>query len=296
MMNEHSGSSRWQRHEAKYLIDEKQAATIRRYARDHLPLDPHAQCQQNNEYPILSTYLDSHSRQLLRQAILRQVSRHKLRVRAYRDFNDSKVTKTSHVFLEVKRKIKGVVHKTRARVTSDLADALMWSQNDIVNNTQIRRMPELGDALIWRQSELADTMIWCQSGLFEDGNKLDDVTRMNVDEFAQLRRRINARPMVGTFYVREAYEGDSLERVRITMDRKLHYGVIPSPESGQQEVWWPANPGGVILEIKFSNTYPFWVANMLRRVEILRRGVCKYVICSQAACRMERKTFEQGVV
>jgi len=67
------------------------------------------------------------------------------------------------------------------------------------------------------------------------------------------------------------------------LDRDLHYGLLARPGNGETTTWWPVNPGGVVLEIKFTNSYPFWVANMLRSVEVLRRGVCKYVICSRAA-------------
>ena len=41
--------------------------------------------------------------------------------------------------------------------------------------------------------------------------------------------------------------------------------------------------GGVVLEIKFTNTYPFWVSQMIHRIAVLRRGVCKYVTCFRAA-------------
>ncbi|MCH7719863.1 MAG: methyltransferase [Planctomycetes bacterium] len=50
-----------------------------------------------------------------------------------------------------------------------------------------------------------------------------------------------------------------------------------------RNVYAVLNPGGVVLELKFTNSYPFWVANMLGRVEVIRRGVCKYVICARAA-------------
>jgi len=175
------------------------------------------------------------------------MNRYKLRVRTYRDFHEP--SDGLLAFFEIKRKINGVVHKTRARVGPEVANSLLWREH----------------------------------ALFAGQGKYAHATQMNVNEFLQLRGRIGARPVVGVFYMREAYEGVSAERTRITLDRRLHYGILAPPGNGQNEMWWPADAGGVILEIKFTNTYPFWVADMLRRVEILRRGVCKYVICSRAA-------------
>jgi SPX domain protein involved in polyphosphate accumulation len=244
---ERNRSLKWQRYEIKYLVSEAQAAEIRRYCRDHLPPDPYSSYEAGCEYPILSTYLDSPSRDLLRHTLLKRMNRCKLRMRTYRSCRQSPDARPA--YFEIKRKINGIVHKTRARIEPPAAESLLWN----------------GHALL-------------------DGSGHRDIaTRMNVNEFQQLRSRLRAKPVIGVLYRREAYEGVSAERIRITLDRDLHYGLLAPPGNGQCDLWWPADPGGVILEVKFTHTYPFWVANMLRRVEVMRRGVCKYVICSQAA-------------
>ncbi|MCK4660098.1 MAG: polyphosphate polymerase domain-containing protein [Phycisphaerae bacterium] len=247
MVNEGGQSLRWQRYEAKYLITESQAAEIRRHCLGHLPPDPYSLHQPGYEYPILSTYLDSPSRTLLQATLSRQVKRYKLRVRTYREFRE--VPDDLPAFFEIKRKIHGIVHKTRARVESELAGSLLWSRGSLLDGEE----------------------------------EIDAPTLANMNEFLHLRERIGADPVVGVFYTREAYEGDSADRIRVTIDRDLHYGLLAPPGNGKREMWWPASSGVVILEVKFTNTYPFWVADMLRRVEVLRRGVCKYVICSRAA-------------
>jgi hypothetical protein len=245
MPPERNGSLKWQRYELKYLISEAQAAEVRRCCLDHLPPDPHSSYEAGYEYPILSTYLDNPVRELLRHTLGRRMNRYKLRVRAYRRCDEPMAGLPA--YFEIKRKINGVVHKTRARLELEVAESLLWNQNVLYNGA--------GD--------------------------ID--TQMNVNEFQQLRSQVRANPVVGVFYRREAYEGVSAERVRVTLDRELQYGLLAPPGNGQQDLWWPADAGGVILEIKFTNTYPFWVADMLRRVEVFRRGVCKYVICSRAA-------------
>lgn len=246
---------KWKRYELKYLITEAQAAEVRRCCRAHLPTDPYAQRQAGFQYPILSVYLDSPTRELLRMTVERQVQRFKLRVRTYRGYRKS--ASGLPAFFEIKRKSHGIVHKTRARVSPELADTLLWNQR----------------AFLERRTE-------CDAPTYE-----------NVNEFLQLRSRLQANPVVGVYYAREAYEGNSMNRLRVTLDRNLHYGVQSAPGNGHADMWWQANPGGVILEIKFTGTYPFWVTDMLHRVEVLRRGECKYAICSRAASAYARRGF-----
>lgn len=258
MPEDRGQSLKWQRHEAKYLITEAQAAEIRRYCTDYLPPDTHSTGGPGNEYPVLSIYLDSPSQVLLQHTLAKQMERFKLRVRTYRRCTEA--LDGLPAFFEIKRKADGVVHKTRARVEPAIVNSLLWSEH----------VP------------------------FDESSDWDAITRMNVNEFQGLRSRIGAAPIVGTYYMREAYEGISAERTRVTLDRNLHYGILAPPGGRQREMWWPVDHRGVILEIKFNNAYPFWVRDMLRRVEVLRRGVCKYVICCRAAGVPLAREADQG--
>ncbi len=253
MTGNRNGSLKWQRYEAKYVISETQAAEVRRWCLDHLPPDPHSSRLAGFEYPVVSTYLDSPSRELLRHTLGKQANRYKLRMRTYR--RPEAPTTGLPGFFEVKRKINGIVQKTRARLSDKAGEELLWSNDGLLGKK-------------WN---------------------CDLTTETNMNEFLQLRRRIGAQPVLGVFYRREAYEGHSAERIRMTLDRDVHCGILAPPTSGQRDMWWPTGSRGVILEIKFTNSYPFWVADMLRRVEVIRRGVCKYVMCFQAADRRARQ-------
>lgn len=239
-----NGSHVWQRYEAKYLISEVQAAEIVRYCRDYLPRDPHSLPNDKGQYPVLSIYLDSPTRTLLRQTLDKQSRRFKLRVRKYQHFEDTKYAGPS--FLEVKRRIGSVVQKTRLSVPSAQCEAILWNGGSV---------PSHGP-----------------------GKSLDEGA-----DFFRLRRRVGADPILGVFYMRTAFESKSIERVRVTLDRDIRYGVLSAPGAGGRDMWWPVRSKGVVLEIKFTNTYPSWIAQAVRRLEIMRRGVCKYVVCSQAA-------------
>ncbi|MFH1110602.1 MAG: polyphosphate polymerase domain-containing protein [Planctomycetota bacterium] len=237
----------WQRFECKYFIDEARAAWIRGFCLEHLQPDPHSLGRPGFEYPISSLYLDSPDERCLRGTLERQPIRAKLRIRTYKHFHEPSEDLPS--FLEIKRKRFGVVHKTRALVPRDVADRLTWNPTS------------------W-------TPGWAGA---------DPEAVANTNEFLSVRSQIHAEPIVGVYYTRQAYESGTGDRVRISLDRNLHYGLIPRPGSGEHELWWPVELPHVILEIKFTNTFPFWVADLVRIGNISRRGVCKLVLCSRAA-------------
>lgn len=245
MGHDHTQSRIWLRYEAKYLVSEHMASEVSRRCRDHMPADPHAQVAPGVPYPVLSTYLDSPRCDLLRQTLESQATRYKLRVRTYREIHAP--PDGLPLFFEVKQRIDTVIRKSRARLD-----------------------PAMGEALLWDASaEPAEGAI-------------DEATRTGLDEFLSRRRQIDARPVVGVFYRREAYESPEADRVRITLDRDLAFGIVPNRAGGGPGMWAPAEAGGVILEIKFTSTYPAWVMHMLHRLNLLRCGVCKYVICCMA--------------
>lgn len=233
-----------QRYEAKYLINEVQAAEIVRYCRDYLHPDPHTPLNGGEQYPVLSTYLDSPTRILLRQTLEKQSRRFKLRVRRYHHCEETDYDGPS--FFEVKWRKGSVVHKTRLAVPSGQCEAVLRNGGFVPPHSR---------------SETLDTGA----------------------DFFRLRSRLGADPLVGVFYMRTAFESKSIERVRVTLDRDLRYGSLSAPNGGARDMWWPVRSEGVVLEIKFTNTYPSWIAQAIRRLEIMRRGVCKYVVCARAA-------------
>lgn len=239
--------SRWQRYECKYYVDETRAAWIRAFCRDQMRPDPYSVGRPEFQYPITSIYLDSPDEHCLRGTLERQPIRAKLRVRTYKHPNEPYGELPS--FLEIKRKRYGIVHKTRAFVPRAVADELTW------------------DPPGWTDG-------W-------DGAREEMVA--NANEFLSVRSEIGARPTVGVFYTREAYESCTADRVRISLDRNLQCGIVSPPSSGEPELWWSVELPYVILEIKFTNSFPGWVRDLVRIGNISQRGICKLVLCSRAA-------------
>jgi len=144
-------------------------------------------------------------------------------------------------FFEIKRRINTIINKSRARVMD-------------------RDVPTLLEGLsLPPQNYTAD---------------ID-----SINQFQFYMKSIAARPMVLIRYMRQAFEGTSENRVRVTFDRELAYCVTNRPEVRLGGRGWQRNPftlGGVILEIKFTNNYPAWLSQMVRYFNLQARSISKF--------------------
>jgi len=235
-----------QRFEAKYLIPESVAHAIADYIQPYVNADIHA--RDHASYPITSLYLDSPGYRLYWSSRLGERSRFKLRVRTYSDDRESPA------FLEVKRRHDFVVSKLRAAVERDAVPGIL-----------------AGAPLS------ADMLVRC-----------DARTYAGLYEFRDLASRIGAVPAANIRYVREAYVSRMEEPVRITFDRELacapHFAASPD-DWAIPHYWRPVGGVDVVLEVKFTDAYPRWVAGLIRRFHLLRDSMAKYVLGLQCLSR-----------
>ena len=94
-----------QRFEAKYLIGEVMAQTIRDHIRPFVTPDSHGQ-----EYPVTSIYLDSSDMVLYLSSVRGEERRRKLRIRTYTGNNDVCFFEVKHRHNQIVRKERAVVH------------------------------------------------------------------------------------------------------------------------------------------------------------------------------------------
>ncbi len=144
-------------------------------------------------------------------------------------------------FFEIKRRINTIINKSRARVMD-------------------RDVPTL----------LAGLSLPPQNYTADIGT---------INQFQLYMKTIGARPMVLIRYMRQAFEGTSENRVRVTFDRQLAYCVTNRPEVRLGGRGWQRNPftlGGVILEIKFTNSYPAWLSQMVKYFNLEARSISKF--------------------
>ena len=110
-----------------------------------------------------------------------------------------------------------------------------------------------------------------------------------LKQFQLYMKNVSAKPKVLIRYMRQAYEGDTEDRVRVTFDRQIAYKVSNDPEVSLNGGGWQHNLitlGGVILEIKFTGCYPPWLGRMAQYFDLQQQSMSKYVTSMKKACSL----------
>lgn len=232
----------FERYEAKYVIHPSLVAPIREFIRPFTVPDRNA-VGDPPEYVVTTLQLDSPDLVLHHARDHEALNRFKLRVRTYGTDGQCPV------FMEIKRKIKGVISKSRA-----VLPAALWNADVCLRPA--RMLP------FKKQEEQA-----------------------NYLEFVRLVRAIDARPAVRIRYRRQSYLGVNDSYARVTFDRCLCYQPADTwdvlNEGGR---WWSMDSAtavnrtfsGVILELKTLSDAPRWMVDLTQQFDLVRVGFCKY--------------------
>ena len=108
-----------------------------------------------------------------------------------------------------------------------------------------------------------------------------------INQFQLYTDSIQAGPAVLVRYMRQAFEGDSNNRVRVTFDRELAYKITHKPEVRLGGPGWQRNPftrNGVVLEIKFTGHFPAWLSGMVKYFNLRQRSISKYASSIEDSC------------
>ncbi len=152
-------------------------------------------------------------------------------------------------FFEIKRRLNGIILKDRARLSKSM----------FVKASRELYLP--GD--LWKK----DRDALCQ--------------------FQFYLRALQAHPVVLVRYHRQAFEDDTLNRVRITFDRQLTFKTVSEPVLSTNGGGWQRVPMDfVVLEIKFTNRYPAWLNDMVKIFDLKQSAMSKYVSSIQQSCSM----------
>lgn len=232
------------RHEAKYVIQPRMMADIRDFIRPFCERDPHG-IGNPPEYRITTLQLDNTDYSLHLARDREVTARFKLRARIYGEPGDTPV------FLEVKRKIRGAILKTRAKVPFEA-----WGE-DLIRSLKLTLQ-------------------------FKSRNEENAFL-----EFVRLTREIGAEPKVLIRYIRESYFGVNDRYARVTFDRQLEYQPTRSWTSWGRGGHWRTidtpmvqnkaqSFSGVVLELKTLSDAPQWMIDLVRHFHLERTGHCKY--------------------
>jgi hypothetical protein len=231
------------RHELKYLIDESKARMFRDLIRGYTTLDENMPGDNCWGYSVRSLYLDNTSLELCRQSMQGHKNRFKLRVRFYDDVPEHPVC------FEIKQRLGDVIRKQRALVHRD----------------------SVPDLLAGGQPHLRDLAV----------RRADHETALHM--FCRLRDQVGAAPKAYVIYAREAHVSPGSNDLRITFDRQLlgcpylHEAPLKLPISAN-----PIRSAGVVLELKFTSTFPVWLRKLVQILELRRTSFPKYVRCIEA--------------
>lgn len=222
----------FKRYELKFVLDEWQYKKIVSILPDYMNLDKF--CKNNGTYMIYNLYFDTENDDIIKKSISKPIYKEKLRLRSYKMPTSEKDT----VFLELKKKINGVVNKRRA--TLCYHDAVCFLQN----------------------GKLPKTMSYTDNQV--------------LNEIGEFLIRYPAKPKVFLSYERVAYFGKNDHEFRVTFDQNiLTRRDKPSFKSGDFGTELLEDKK-ILMEVKISGAMPLWFAKMLSEVKVYKTGFSKY--------------------
>ncbi len=152
-------------------------------------------------------------------------------------------------FVEIKRRLNSVIMKDRARLSKDVMGRVVQE-------------------------------MYVPPSLYKKDQK-------TLRQFQFYLRTLCARPVVLVKYKRQAFEGDSRNRVRVTFDRRLSYKTPDRPILEVDGPDWHEVPMDfVVLEIKFTNRYPLWLSDMAKVFDLKQTAMSKYVSTVKQSCSL----------
>ena len=227
-----------QRFEYKYLITERHAQLVQAFAAAYLRPDIHTDAAHGNQYSVYTLYLDSRDLALYHSTVAGEKNRFKLRVRCYDDRPDTLA------FFEIKARKNDVIQKARVPVRKEAIERII--------------------ATLWAEPEDLGEPSGADVGVLE--------------RFCGLCAGLSARPMAIVRYTREAYVDPDARPLRLTMDRDL---ACVCAKGGRLALngpgWVELDSRRVVLEIKFTDTFPGWAREMAQALGLVRTSAAKYV-------------------
>ncbi|MBQ9001424.1 MAG: polyphosphate polymerase domain-containing protein [Eggerthellaceae bacterium] len=235
----------FERKEKKYLITAAQCAAIKEGLSARMQLDAYGATR------IDSLYFDTPDRSLICRSLEKPLYKEKLRIRSYGAFSEADT-----VFVEIKKKFKGIVYKRRVRMSKQAMDA--YTRDGMSYEDAMRRFPIAPDKM---DEDLA-------AGKVQIARELD----------AFFRRYGNLKPSMVISCLREAWapidpaDEDCVDRV--TFDEDISYvDLFEDASVARRPV---TGPDQVVMEIKCAGGYPTWLSQLLSSVGAYPRSFSKY--------------------
>lgn len=251
---------------------------------------------QPDDYPktvVSSLYFDTPENQLISRSLEKPLYKEKLRVRSYGIAQpDGSITPVSdQVFVELKKKYRGVVYKRRLALSTDAARAFL-SGMDIDEACALFPADDREEKLVAAMRGAnaivsaddagdAAAAAFASAAAAERAPLLPHERQVAREITAFLQRYPGIRPAMITQCTRTAWAepGNPGCSLRITFDSQLRAGH-PAGDSFAFQLDGCAmdllRPGQVLMEIKQGGGMPFWLVNALSQNQIYPRSFSKY--------------------
>ena len=260
-----------ERYEQKYLVS---IADVERIERSICPFVRADSFSNTGYYQVLSLYLDGVDRPLYQATYDQSSARLKLRIRTYGG---------ADIFLEVKRKIRGMVWKSRVKLTHQQYNSILGQRYTMMSRAQRR---DLLSGLPSNQSATLDEFLWW-------------------------RDRYQATPHYWVGYERRGFESPDGDYARVTFDYRVKALAtidyrIPADLNEQYTHTWRRLDfatelknmnADVIMELKSERRVPMWMSTLCQRYDLSAIGVSKYQLAverSDAVLSRYRTTLQKS--
>lgn len=222
----------FKRFEKKFILDQKKYDELIPKLIEYMNLDDH--CKSKKNYNIYNIYYDTKNNDAIRHSISKPYYKEKLRLRSYTVPNSL----DSKVFLELKKKINGIV--TKRRVVMSLIEAYDF--------LECRKRPALNDY----------------------------ISKQVIKEIEYYLSKNEVYPAVYIGYTRNAFFGKDDKDFRVTFDSKiitrrdnlsLSEGCFGTDILGENKY---------LMEVKFLGSIPIWFTKILSDLKIYNTHFSKY--------------------
>lgn len=232
------------RFEKKYRLGAEDFQKAREIIDSHMSLDSY--CARHSQYTVSNIYYDTSDSRLIRNSLSKPDYKEKLRLRSY----GVPESETAETFLEIKKKVHGLVNKRRTAL------------------------------------HLNEAYDFLETGIQPVFKEYMNKQVLNELEFFLLRYRLEPKTYIA--YERIAYFENENDDLRISFDtniRTRHHDLrLESGDYGKKLL-----PDGVwIMEIKTSTSMPLWVSAMLSKLELRHRSFSKYGVDYENQIRKKR--------
>lgn len=222
----------FKRKEVKFLLNMNQFNELLNII--DLYMEPDKYCVGGNEYGIYNIYYDTPDSYLIRESLAKPYYKEKLRVRSY----FSPAGDADKVYVEIKKKIGGIVTKRRLSMTRKEAE------------------------------------IYLKTGIRPITDKYLD--NQVLDEIDVFRKNYPIAPAQYISYQRMAFFGKDNKDFRLTFDRNItdrRYDLSLGKESYGRQI---IRPDQRLMEIKITDSIPLWLSEALSNLGIYKTSFSKY--------------------